>query len=134
MLKTVLIAEDHADIRSMTKFMVESCGYNVVEARDGYEAFEEAKETHPDLILMDIAMPLMNGITAATLIRNSGVCDDVPIVAVTAYGREYVNTAEEFGFDGILLKPIGIDDIRDLLGQYLEDAGPGPQNASIRFH
>ncbi|MBA2333733.1 MAG: response regulator [Acidobacteriota bacterium] len=120
MLKTVLIAEDHADIRLMTKFMVESFGYNVVEARDGYEALEEAKECHPDLILMDIAMPVMNGITAATLIRKSGRCDDVPIVAVTAYGKEYINRAGDFGFDEVVQKPVVMEEMQDLLNQYLE--------------
>ncbi|HTK38510.1 MAG TPA: response regulator, partial [Pyrinomonadaceae bacterium] len=69
MEKTVLIAEDYADVRSMTRIMVETCGYSVVEAQDGYEALEAAKERRPDIILMDIAMPLMNGITSAGLIR-----------------------------------------------------------------
>ena len=120
MLKTVLIAEDHSDIRLMTKFMVESFGYKVIEARDGYEALEEAKECHPDLILMDIAMPIMNGITAATLIRKSGSCDDVPIVAVTAYGKEYIDHPGEFGFDEVVQKPVVMEEMQGLLNQYLE--------------
>lgn len=120
MQKTVLIAEDHADIRLMTKFMVESFGYEVIEARDGYEALEEARHRHPDLILMDIAMPLMNGITSATLIRNSEACDKVPIVAVTSYGKEYIGLAGEFGFDDVVQKPVVLEEMKQLLHQYLD--------------
>lgn len=123
MLKTVLIAEDHNDIRLMTKFMVESFGYSVIEARDGYEALEEAREQQPDLILMDVAMPLMNGITSASLIRNSVECGQVPIVAVTAYGKEYLDKAEEFGFDQVVQKPVVLEQMKAILDKYLDDDG-----------
>jgi CheY-like chemotaxis protein len=119
MPKTVLIVEDHDDIRHMTRYMVESFGYNVIEARDGYEALEEAKDGNPDLILMDIAMPIMNGITSATLIRNSGKCSKTPIIAVTAYGKEYVNMAGEFGFDKVMQKPVVLEEMGLLLDSYL---------------
>jgi CheY-like chemotaxis protein len=105
----------------MTKMMIETCGYRVIEARDGYEAFEAAKEQRPDIILMDVAMPLMNGITSAALIRNLENCSDVPIVALTSYGSDYVESAEEFGFDLVIQKPMRIDDLRSLLHQYLQD-------------
>jgi FOG: CheY-like receiver len=124
MEKTVLIAEDYADIRSMTKMMIETCGYHVVEAQDGYEAFEAAKEQRPDMILMDIAMPFMNGITSASLIRNIEHCSDVPIVALTAYGNDYFDRAEEFGFDQVVQKPVQIDTLRSLLSHYLETDTP----------
>lgn len=120
MQKIVLIAEDHSDIRLMTKFMVESFGYKVIEARDGYEALEEARDGRPDLILMDIAMPIMNGITSATLIRNSGTCDKVPIVAVTAFGKDYIGLAGEFGFDEIVQKPVVLEEMKLLLHRYLD--------------
>lgn len=119
MEKTVLIAEDYADVRSMTRIMIETCGYSVVEAQDGYEAFEAAKESRPDMILMDIAMPLMNGITSAHMIRNVAHCADVPIVALTAYGNDYIDRAEDYGFDQVVQKPIQMDDLRSLLHQYL---------------
>lgn len=119
MEKTVLIAEDYADVRSMTRLMIETCGYHVVEAQDGYEALEAAKERRPDMILMDIAMPLMNGITSAGLIRTIAQCEDVPIVALTAYGNDYLDRAEEFGFDQVVQKPVQIDDLRSLLDKYL---------------
>lgn len=115
--KKVLIAEDYADIRLMTRIMVESLGYDVIEARDGYEAYEAAKEFHPDIILMDIAMPVMNGITAATMIRGLEGYSDVPIIAVTAYGEHYADTAGEFGFDRLMAKPVEMAKLKSVLSE-----------------
>lgn len=121
MQKTVLIVEDHHDIRQMTRYMVESFGYSVIEAKDGFEAIKEAKDRRPDLILMDVAMPQMNGITAATLIRRQNDFENVPIIAVTAYGKEYMDEAEAYGFDEVIEKPVYMDKIHNLLDQYLGD-------------
>jgi CheY-like chemotaxis protein len=119
MSKTILIAEDYADIRSMTKYLLQSFGCDVVEARDGFEAVEQAKSVRPDLILMDIAMPVMNGITAAHLIRKTDNCVGIPIVAVTTYGGEYIDTEDDFGFDRVLQKPLKSDDIEHLIHDFL---------------
>jgi CheY-like chemotaxis protein len=119
MSKTILIAEDYADIRSMTKYLLQSFGCDVVEARDGFEAVEQAKSVRPDLILMDIAMPVMNGITAAHLIRKTDDCVGIPIVAVTTYGGEYIDTEDDFGFDRVLQKPLKSDDIEHLIHDFL---------------
>src|SRR5215204_3421031 len=86
MAKKVLIVEDYDDVRAMMKFMVRRYGYEVIEARDGYEAVAQAKQTNPDLILMDLAMPLLDGLTATMLIRSSKGFEKVPIVALSAYG------------------------------------------------
>lgn len=120
MHQKILLVEDHDDIRLMTKFMVQSFGYDVIEARDGYEALEEAKGNIPDLILMDIAMPIMNGITAATLIRKSSGCESIPIIAVTAYGKEYLHLAGDFGFDCVIQKPLAMEEMGLLLHSYLD--------------
>ena len=119
MSKTILIAEDYADIRSMTKYLLQSFGCDVVEARDGFEAVEQARSVRPDLILMDIAMPVMNGITAAHLIRKTDDCVGIPIVAVTTYGGEYIDTEDDFGFDRVLQKPLKSDDIEHLIHDFL---------------
>lgn len=120
MPKTVLIADDYADVRSMTKYLLESFGYDVIEARDGFEALNEARARQPDLILMDVAMPQMNGITSATLIRSAKDCEKIPIIAVTAHGQEYLEHEEDFGFDRIVQKPVQIDDLKQLLEDYLD--------------
>jgi CheY-like chemotaxis protein len=120
MSKTILIAEDYADIRSMTKYMLQSFGCDVIEAKDGYEAVKEAKSHRPDLILMDIAMHVMNGITAAALIRSNGDCDGIPIIAVTTYGGEYLDAEDAYGFDRVIQKPINMNDLKNLLDEYFE--------------
>jgi CheY-like chemotaxis protein len=120
--KRVLIAEDYADIRMMTRIMVEAIGFDVIEASDGYEAIEQARKNKPDAILMDIAMPVLNGITAATIIHQLDECSDVPIIAVTAYGREYVEKASEYGFDAVIEKPVDMEDLKLVLESRLENA------------
>jgi two-component system cell cycle response regulator DivK len=117
--KKVLIAEDYADIRIMTRIMVEAIGFDVIEASDGAEAIEQAKKNKPDAVLMDIAMPVLNGITAATMIHQIADLADVPIIAVTAYGRDYLKDAGAYGFDAIIQKPVDIDDLKQVLEEKL---------------
>jgi CheY-like chemotaxis protein len=113
--KTVLIAEDYADIRHMTRIMIESIGFNVIEAANGFEAIEQAKTNHPDVVLMDIAMPVLNGITTASMIHQLDECRHIPIIAITAFGRDYVNQASEYGFDAIIEKPVDMDELKLIL-------------------
>jgi two-component system, cell cycle response regulator DivK len=117
--KKVLIAEDYADMRAMTRIMVEAIGFDVIEAADGAEAIEQARKNKPDVVLMDIAMPVLNGITAATMIHQMDELSNVPIIAVTAYGREYVNDAGADGFDAVIEKPVDMDDLKLVLEEKL---------------
>jgi CheY-like chemotaxis protein len=113
--KKVLIAEDYADIRQMTRIMIELIGFDVIEAANGYEAVEMARSNKPDAVLMDIAMPELNGITAATMIHQIDSCRDIPIIAITAFGRDYLNEAGAYGFDAVIEKPVDMDELRDVL-------------------
>ncbi len=119
MRKTVLIAEDYADVRVMTKFMVERCGYAVIEARDGYEALEAVKQKRPDIILMDLAMPVMDGITSAELIREQEHGSHVPIIAITAYGNDYQQQLQQIRFEQVIDKPVELDTLRQILARHL---------------
>lgn len=119
MSKTILIVDDYADIRTMMKILIEMAGYKVLEAHDGEQALESARENCPDLILMDIAMPGMNGITAAREIRTFEHCSDTPMIAVTAYGNIYEEEALDAGFNEVIPKPLGFDDIKPLIERYL---------------
>src|SRR6476620_5764068 len=104
--KRVLLAEDETDLRKMMKILLELHGYDVIEAADGYEAVEKAVEEEPDLILMDIAMPVMDGIDSTRTIRRHEGLRNVPIVAVTAYGDFYSQRARKAGCDDVIQKPI----------------------------
>jgi CheY-like chemotaxis protein len=121
MQSTVLIAEDHDDVRHLIKMMVETLGHKVVEAADGYQALEAARKHHPDLILMDIAMPVMNGVIASKLIRETRACRNTPIIAVTAYSSEYLYNADNVSFDKVLEKPVELTDIEEVMDEFLTD-------------
>ena len=119
MPKTVLIVEDYVDIRAMMKFLVEGFGYQVVEAADGQEAIERVKQFHPDLILMDLSLPVMDGLTATQLIRKVDGLSKIPIIAVTAYGNSYYRRAIEAGCDDLINKPLDFKNLEPMLNQYL---------------
>ncbi|HEX8288304.1 MAG TPA: response regulator [Pyrinomonadaceae bacterium] len=119
MLKKVLIVEDYADAKAMMKFFIKHQGYEVIKASDGYEAIKKVKEHHPDLILMDIAMPIINGVTSTEIIRDFYDTEKVPIIALTAYDELYQQKAIQADCNEVISKPIEFDKIEPLLKQYL---------------
>ena len=119
MQKTILIAEDYADTRSYMKFLLEDYGYEVLEAENGEKAVEVVKEKAPNLILMDISMPIMDGLTATKIIRHFDGMAKLPIIAVTAYGKSYYRQAIEAGCDDLINKPLDPDTLKPILNQYL---------------
>ncbi len=106
----IVIAEDEALIRMDLREMLAEEGHEVVaEARDGIEAVEAARALRPDLVFMDIEMPRMNGIEAATVIDSESLA---PVVMVTAFSqRGYVEQACEVGAMAYLVKPFTKSDI-----------------------
>ena len=119
MAKTVLIVEDYADTRAMMRFLLQSYGYQVIEAADGQEAVEKVKQQSPDLILMDLSLPVMDGFTATQTIRKFDGFGKVPIIAVTAYGKSYYRQAIEAGCDDLINKPLDFNNLEPILEQYL---------------
>ncbi len=117
MAKKILVVEDLTDIRKMMKIMVELYGYEVIEARDGAEAVEQAREHRPSLVLMDLAMPLMNGAEAARVIKSTENLADIPIIAVTAY-RNMDEEAIEAGCSRVIHKPVDFLKLKTLLAEY----------------
>jgi|SRR5215213_4275160 len=119
MKKNVLIVEDVADIRAMMKIMVELYGYQAITADDGYEAIEKVKNHCPDLILMDMMMPVLDGVVAVKIIRNLEETNEIPIIALTAYNELYRTKALEAGCNEVIGKPLNFDNLKPLLNQYL---------------
>ena len=117
--KRVLLVEDETDLRKMMKILLELHGYDVLEAADGYEAVEKALEEGPDLILMDIAMPVMDGIASARTIRRHEELRSVPIVAVTAYGDFYSQRARSAGCTDVIQKPLDFAQLKPMVERYL---------------
>lgn len=119
MAKKVLIVEDYEDTRSFMKLLIESYGYCVVEAADGIEAIDRFKQQHPDIILMDISLPLVDGLTATKAIREFDGAVQVPIIAVTAFGQFFYKEAMEAGCNQLINKPIDFATLEPILNEYL---------------
>lgn len=102
----VVIADDEPITRMDIKEMLESVGYIVLsEAADGFDAVEACKKYHPELVLMDIKMPLLDGFAAARIINEELLADT--IIVLTAYSEKtFVEQAKAVGADGYLVKPI----------------------------
>jgi CheY-like chemotaxis protein len=120
MAKKVLIVDDYADTRSFMKFLIESYGYQALEAADGQEAVESVRHQNPDLVLMDLAMPIMDGLAATRVIRGFDGMTKLPIIAVTAHGQSYYRLALEAGCDDLINKPLDFATLEPVLNQYLE--------------
>ena len=111
MAKTVLVVEDFDDVRHAMRIMVQLSGHEVIEAADGQQAVQRAVEYLPDLILMDLAMPVFDGIEATKELRSDPKTSQIPIVAVTSYGQLYRERALEAGCNEVLDKPQLMSDL-----------------------
>lgn len=117
--KKVLIAEDYDDVRRMMKIMLELYGYEALEASDGYEAVEKAAKFKPDMVLMDISMPVLDGLNATRAIRQFEEGADIPILAVTAYGDFYKDKAIDAGCTDVISKPLQFEQLQPIIERYI---------------
>src|SRR6267142_4644532 len=115
-LRTILLVEDFDDTRLMMKLWLVRNGYRVLEAETGEEAISVARRELPDLIIMDVMMPGMNGLDATQRIREYQPLRRIPIVAVSAYGAgEYRSIAIEAGCNEYVSTPFEPDALAKLL-------------------
>ena len=116
-IKTILVVEDSDDIRTTLRHFLQMRGYAVAEATNGQEAVEFVERRCPDLILMDLNMPVMDGLAATERIRQCReICNRVPILAVTAYDTYGMKEAVlEAGCNDYILKPIEFDRLDDMI-------------------
>jgi two-component system cell cycle response regulator DivK len=104
--KTVLLVEDNEDNRTVYRTILEHFGYGVIEARNGEDGVNMAREQHPDLILMDISIPLIDGWEATRILKSEPGTSGIPIIALTAHALATDRAkANEVGCDGYLAKP-----------------------------
>src|SRR5687768_6922310 len=118
MKKRVLVVEDYEDTRILLKFMIEKFGYSVAVAAGPYEAIDKAGEFLPDLILMDIGMPLLDGLSVAQLIHDKKTNSLVPIIAVTAYS-DIKDEALKAGCSDVLYKPVQPEELKEIIERYV---------------
>ncbi len=107
MKQSILIIEDNEQNMYLTTFLLEKHGFDIYQARSGPAGIEAAHETHPDLILLDIQLPGMDGYQVAGVLKNDPQLKNIPIIAVTSYAmagdREKILAA---GCNGYIEKPI----------------------------
>ena len=114
--RTVLVVEDAEDARYLMRLELESLGYLVIEAEDGKKAVELALHDRPDIILMDLSLPVMDGFAAAEEIRASDGLRAIPIIAVTAHQEtDFRAGAKAAGFDAYVTKPIDMKWLSELI-------------------
>ena len=122
MSKKILIVEDNEDARSFMKLLIEKYGYQVLEATDGIEALEKFRRHQPDLVLMDVSLPFVDGLTTAKAIREIEGSGEVPILVVTALGKSIQGQVTEAGCNELISKPVDFEVLRLLIEQHLESA------------
>lgn len=118
--RTILIAEDSADSREMMQLLLEQRGYQVVAASDGMHAIEVALSSRPDLVLLDLDLPKLDGLAVTRNLRLDPKFKDVPIVILSGHdpGR-FRQDALDAGCDDYLLKPIDFDSLHELLDRMM---------------
>ena len=113
---TVLLVEDDDDVRFMMRLELEQLGYLVIEAEDGARAVELAVSERPNIILMDLTLPVMDGLEATAKIRSDEHLRETPIIAITAHQEtDFREGAKASGFDAYVTKPIDFEWLSELI-------------------
>ncbi len=120
-MKKILVVEDNGNNLYMIKFILEKNGYNVVQAKNGLEGVNLAKTCQPNLIIMDIQLPVLDGYEATRRIKANISTNHIPIIAVTSYAMsgDRAKTIEA-GCDGYIEKPIEPETFIKEIRQFLE--------------
>jgi two-component system, cell cycle response regulator DivK len=114
--RTVLVVEDDDDSRFLMRLELERLGYRVTEAEDGEKAIEVADRERPDIILMDLTLPVLDGIAATEKIRATDDLSAIPVIAVTAHKEtDFREEAKAAGFNAYVTKPIEFSWLDELI-------------------
>jgi CheY-like chemotaxis protein len=124
--KTILLVEDHEDNRNVYTTILTLWGYRVLDAHNGEEGVRLAVSEQPDLILMDIAIPLIDGWEATQILKADPLTASIPIIALTALASpEDREVARQVGCDGFLAKPVEprrvVAEVEKFIGRALAD-------------
>lgn len=115
--KTILVVDDDVNIRELLRQQLENEGYNVWEAKDGMDAINQIKTNRPDLILLDVMMPQINGFDVAAVLKNDPQTADIPIIILSII--ENKERGYHIGIDRYLTKPINKEQLRNEIGSLL---------------
>ena len=116
----VLLVEDLEDTRLFMRLELENLGFRVFEAADGETAVKVALEEKPDVVLMDLSLPQVDGFEATKLMRQQTSMENVPIIAITAHQQDdFRSHAKASGFDAYVTKPIDMNWLKELINGLL---------------
>ncbi len=122
-MKTILQIEDNLANKLLVERVLEPYNYRLLHAADGETGISLALDENPDLILMDMGLPDIDGQTVVTLMRQIPELQNTPIVAITAWpAATALQMAKSYGCDGCITKPIDIKSFPDLIAKYIESA------------
>ena len=119
---TILVADDEEDLRELVTYRLSRSGYNVIGAEDGQAAFELAAERTPDLMVLDVMMPKLDGYELTRRLRAEAALSSIPVILLTARSQESdIDRGFEVGADDYLKKPFNPDElvarVRAVLGR-----------------
>lgn len=127
MAQKVLLIEDNTESFILVNRVLSARGYEVLHAPDGERGIQLAVEAEPDLILIDIGLPDIDGNTVVALLRQIGDLEGAPLVAITAWPPDIAqDICDRYGFDGLITKPISVRDFPQQIASFL---GGGPEPA-----
>lgn len=119
-MNKILIIEDNEQNRILMRMILRPLQCEVIEAKDGEEGIRLAKEKKPDLILMDIQMPVMDGITATKILKADPETKDIKIIVVTSYAMKGdKDKALQAGADDYIAKPINVKEMTEIIRRHL---------------
>ncbi len=120
MAKIILIVEDEPKNLTLLRDLLQVSGYSTIEATDGEQGIASAKSKKPDLILMDIQMPVMDGLEATRILKADTTTSNIPVLALTSYAMKGdKERILEAGCNGYLAKPFSIKELLETVAEYL---------------
>ena len=129
----VLLVDDYPDAREMYAEYLEFSGFEIVQAGNGVEAIERAIDSHPDVILMDLSLPVMDGWEATRRLKADERTNAIPVLAVTGHALSGVsNDAKKAGCDGFITKPCLPEDLVTEIRKVLGDTRSGQHHAKAK--
>ncbi len=128
---TIVIVEDTPDIREVVELILEESGYDVVSVPNGEGCLEVVQRCHPDLVLMDLSMPRIDGWEATRRLKADDATSNIPVLAFTAHVQEReINNAHAAGCAAIITKPFDIDDLLRTVTEAIHNQRPPRKTAA----
>lgn len=118
----ILIIDDEHDMVEFLKIRLTAEGYDVHTAFDGLEGWQKVKEVFPDLVILDVMMPKIDGFNVCKLIKSDSTCNDIPVIILTARGQEHdKKIGKEVDADAYIIKPFESKELLETVDKLLNE-------------